>query len=216
MKSFITIQTVYILLKELEEHIMEKKSIIFGFILAIALFGFIAFASAEDWNLNNPVAVQNQNVTGRQNLTFLPENVIVIIGEGGNVTSDLANLAYYTANQTLVIKKLTSVGGIVNIGQVRIATSVSDNASNFVYLLERNATNGFFEIYGTQTITTGYQFSQTIGGVKQIPVTISNAGDLAVSLQGTGVLLKATDGANCYRLTVNNTGAVATTLAGCV
>ena len=31
-------------------------------------------------------------------------------------------------------------------------------------------------------------------------------GDAAISTQGNGLILKATDGANCFRVTVNNAG----------
>jgi len=40
-------------------------------------------------------------------------------------------------------------------------------------------------------------------------------GDIAVASQGNGVILRATDGCNCYRLTVNNSGALATTIVPC-
>jgi hypothetical protein len=41
------------------------------------------------------------------------------------------------------------------------------------------------------------------------------AGDVAVGAQGRGVILKATDGPNCFRLTVNNAGALVTALVPC-
>lgn len=40
-------------------------------------------------------------------------------------------------------------------------------------------------------------------------------GDAAVTTQGNGMILRATDGANCYRVTVNNLGALATTAVTC-
>lgn len=40
-------------------------------------------------------------------------------------------------------------------------------------------------------------------------------GDAAISSQGNGLILKATDGANCYRVTVNNAGALSTALVAC-
>lgn len=40
-------------------------------------------------------------------------------------------------------------------------------------------------------------------------------GDAAISTQGNGIILRATDGPNCFRITVNNTGALATTMATC-
>lgn len=42
-----------------------------------------------------------------------------------------------------------------------------------------------------------------------------NGGDAYIRDQGSGIILRATDGSNCYRLTVNNAGAVTTTLLSC-
>ncbi|MCX7589509.1 MAG: type II secretion system GspH family protein [Patescibacteria group bacterium] len=40
-------------------------------------------------------------------------------------------------------------------------------------------------------------------------------GDVAVSTQGSGIILRATDGANCFRLTVNNAGVLNTSPVAC-
>ena len=40
-------------------------------------------------------------------------------------------------------------------------------------------------------------------------------GDVAVSTQVSGVLLRATDGASCFRVTVNNAGALSTAVVAC-
>jgi hypothetical protein len=40
-------------------------------------------------------------------------------------------------------------------------------------------------------------------------------GDVAVLAQGNGLILRATDGANCYRITVNNMGALSTSPITC-
>jgi len=42
-----------------------------------------------------------------------------------------------------------------------------------------------------------------------------SGGDVAITTQSNGVILRATNGANCYRLTVNNAGTLATTLVTC-
>lgn len=42
-----------------------------------------------------------------------------------------------------------------------------------------------------------------------------NGGDIAVGTQGQGLILHATDGPNCYRLSVNNSGSIATQLVTC-
>lgn len=40
-------------------------------------------------------------------------------------------------------------------------------------------------------------------------------GDAAVTTQGNGIILRATDGANCYRITVNNEGTLSTAPVSC-
>lgn len=40
-------------------------------------------------------------------------------------------------------------------------------------------------------------------------------GDIAVSTQGSGIILRATDGPNCFRVTVDNTGALTTAHVAC-
>ena len=42
-----------------------------------------------------------------------------------------------------------------------------------------------------------------------------SGGDAALTTQGNGLILRATDGANCYRVTVNNAGILTTTLVTC-
>ena len=41
------------------------------------------------------------------------------------------------------------------------------------------------------------------------------SGDVKVPTQGKGVILRATDGATCYRVTVNNAGTLSTTTIPC-
>jgi hypothetical protein len=40
-------------------------------------------------------------------------------------------------------------------------------------------------------------------------------GDAAITKQGNGIILRAIDGPRCYRVTVNNAGALSTTLITC-
>ena len=42
-----------------------------------------------------------------------------------------------------------------------------------------------------------------------------SAGDAAITTQGNGLILRATNGPNCYRLTVDNTGTLAQALVPC-
>lgn len=40
-------------------------------------------------------------------------------------------------------------------------------------------------------------------------------GDIAITTQSNGIILRATDGPNCFRVTVNNTGTLSTNLVSC-
>ena len=40
-------------------------------------------------------------------------------------------------------------------------------------------------------------------------------GDVAITTQSNGVILRATDGPNCYRVTVNNAGTLSTAAVTC-
>jgi hypothetical protein len=65
----------------------------------------------------------------------------------------------------------------------------------------------------------GYRASQWVGvdfytsGTRKAVVT--SAGDVGILTQGNGLILKATDGANCFRVTVNNAGVLATASVTC-
>lgn len=52
----------------------------------------------------------------------------------------------------------------------------------------------------------------TAGPNAKLQVT---GGDAAITTQGNGIILRATDGANCYRVTVNNAGTLATASVTC-
>ena len=44
---------------------------------------------------------------------------------------------------------------------------------------------------------------------------MTSSGDFSIKTQGKGMILRATDGANCYRVTVNNAGVLSTGAATC-
>lgn len=71
------------------------------------------------------------------------------------------------------------------------------------------------------TTTSGMPSISGLGGGTLERLSISDDGvvikttDVAVATQGKGIILRATDGTNCFRLTVNNLGMLATTSVAC-
>ena len=70
-----------------------------------------------------------------------------------------------------------------------------------------NPFTGKQDYYEAGTAVTAYT-------VATLPAAPSD-GDIAVSTQGYGLILKATNGANCYRITVDNNGLLSTTQVSC-
>ncbi|MEK9154695.1 MAG: hypothetical protein AAB596_01325 [Patescibacteria group bacterium] len=92
------------------------------------------------------------------------------------------------------------------------------------YTFDDNLGTGLFSP-GTNVLgfVTNSNERMTINANGNIGIGIDNptaklhisGGDAAITTQGNGLVLKATDGANCYRLRVDNTGALSTTLITC-
>jgi len=98
------------------------------------------------------------------------------------------------------------------------------NSTAYAYDPTNNKYLAFFATGGkgyVGMLDTSPLILQTNGGKVGIGTTGPNAklqvnsGDIAVATQGNGLILKATNGANCYRLTVNNAGVLNTTSVTC-
>jgi hypothetical protein len=127
------------------------------------------------------------------------------------------------------LERLHVVGGSAS-GGIQIEGSVADcqhligkdglqidNDGSF----SRFFSNNGFKFYTSDcTVETG---ALTITGQGMVGVGTSNPsarlqvteGDAYIESQGNGVILKATDGSKCYRLTVNNAGTLSTALVSC-
>lgn len=63
--------------------------------------------------------------------------------------------------------------------------------------------------------TGAYAINVGIGTITPNAKLQIEGGDVAVTTQGNGIILKATDGPNCYQITVNNAGILNTALVSC-
>src|SRR5206468_5051858 len=103
---------------------------------------------------------------------------------------------------------IIGVSADVGSGNLTNATAIGANAL---------VTQGKSLVLGSISGVNGATSDTNVG----IGTTAPNAklqvtlGDVYVQTQGNGIILRATDGPNCYRVTVNNSGTLTTTLVTC-
>lgn len=90
-------------------------------------------------------------------------------------------------------------------------TANDDGGGNADALRISNAMGTLINIkWNTGNVGIGTQGSSSATAKLQV-----GGGDAAISTQGAGLVLRATDGANCFRVTVNNLGVLSTSPATC-
>jgi len=77
--------------------------------------------------------------------------------------------------------------------------------------LQINASNPTLRTNGSVFVDNSVGIGTTSPGAK---LHVSG-GDSAITNQGSGLILRATDGPNCFRVTVNNAGTVNTASVAC-
>lgn len=99
--------------------------------------------------------------------------------------------------------------------------------SDIAYVGFTASSNDNFAVHnilnGDLTFTTNNSTAMTIKSDGKVGMGTTSpgaklqvsGGDLAVTTQSNGVILRATDGANCFRLTVNNAGTLSTSSVTC-
>ena len=134
-----------------------------------------------------------ENLTGNQNAFF---------GKlaGRNTTSSNNTALGFSAGKN-------NAGGATNtfVGNNAGLSNTSENNNTFVGA----SSNGAVGVSNATAVGANATVSQSN------TVVLGNNADAAVTTQGKGVILRATDGANCYRVTVNNSGALSTALVTC-
>ncbi|MBI2647601.1 hypothetical protein HYW99_03930 [Candidatus Woesearchaeota archaeon] len=119
-----------------------------------------------------------------------------------------AGTGYPNLGQALVVKRTSQDGTTNDVLSTIGVTKLYPLTSDGIQLATWDA--------GPPSLTV----SKATGNVG-IGTTSPNAklqvvdGDAAVTTQGNGLILRATNGANCFRLTVNNAGTLSTTAIAC-
>jgi environmental stress-induced protein Ves len=129
-----------------------------------------------------------------QNVTTGANNVLVGYSSGLAVTSENA--------QTLIGSQTNGASAVTNATAIGANASVTQ--SNSLVLGSINTVNGATASTNVGIGTTAPNATLHVAG-----------GDAAITTQGNGVILRATDGANCYRVTVNDLGILGTAVVAC-
>jgi hypothetical protein len=138
-------------------------------------------------------------------------NVYVGYTAGLNTTTGGSNTAVGNSagKSTTTTASNTFIGALADAGS-SLTNATAIGANSYV-----TATNSL--VLGSVAGANGASTTVNVG----IGTTAPNArlhvatGDAAITTQGNGLILRATDGTLCYRLTVNNVGAVSTAVVTC-
>ncbi|MDP3991467.1 MAG: prepilin-type N-terminal cleavage/methylation domain-containing protein [Candidatus Colwellbacteria bacterium] len=105
----------------------------------------------------------------------------------------------------------TSPGGKLHVvGQTRI----SGNSAARLTIEPEGGTTNLWNLDNQAGVLRIFRenYNGTNGAVRMV---ITDTGDVGIGTQGKGVILRATSGANCYRVTVDSTGVLSTALVTC-
>lgn len=89
-----------------------------------------------------------------------------------------------------------------------------DASTRTVFLSESDSRGGYIKYNGLNNVVSVGSVDDNNAIVDAIRIP-RGSGDAAIPNQGSGLILKATDGASCYRLTVNNAGTLSTASVTC-
>jgi hypothetical protein len=203
-----------------------------------SFFGTDAGLSNSNENNNTFIGASSNGAAGITNATAIGSNASVTRSNSLVLGSiDTVNGATSNTNVGIGIPNPTSVLHIVSQAEQLITASTSWHGGTWVNLA--NTDTGVGRTWNL--ISTGSANSEGAGkllvrdatGSGAVRMTFNTAGnvgigttgpnsrlqvsggDAAVATQGFGMILKATDGANCFRVTVNNAGVLSQTLITC-
>jgi hypothetical protein len=153
--------------------------------------------------------------------SVVSENSQGNVGIGGPPSSDIGFLLRLSAfqNGRTVYTQVENTGPFSAAG-IRLKTLVSDwaiigtddGAGNPDAFRIANLSSGTFLNIKADTGNVGIGTATSSSPTAKLQVA---GGDAAISTQGNGLVLRATNGPNCFRVTVNNAGALSTSPVTC-
>jgi hypothetical protein len=181
---------------------------------------FIGFAADGAAGTTNATAIGSLAKVTRSNSVVLgsingTNSATADTNVGIGTTEPIGRLQVVTANDTnpSVIAAWDSrhfvIGGTASSGGI----GMSYDQTNNVGYIEALSPNVAFRNLVLQSGSNGGNVG--IGANSPTAKLQVTGGDAAISTQGNGLILRATNGPNCYRLTVDNAGALTPALIAC-
>jgi hypothetical protein len=156
-------------------------------------------------------AAGQANTTGNSNAFF---GTSAGVSNTGGLNTFFGNSAGF--NNTLGSGN-TFVGGSAgqsNTGESN-NTFIGHAANGAAAITNATAIGANASVIQSNSLVLGNSVNVGIGTTAPNAKLQVTSGDVYVQTQGKGIILRATDGTNCYRVLVNNTGTLATTLVTC-
>lgn len=142
---------------------------------------------------------------------------VLFAGASGVYSQDNSNFFYDATNHRL------GVGGtpteLFSLNALNVYMSLNNNNTEKWLIGNEGSNSDRFILYNVPG--GGYRMVVLASGDTGIGTTAPGArlhvkgGDINIETQGNGLILKATDGANCFRVTVNNAGTLSTASVTC-
>lgn len=150
----------------------------------------------------------NQRINGRIGLNLNPSHGLDIQDQAINLGGDIGNYTLRTNS--------TNKGGFLSVPPY--VNAQSPIAIFYAFGLSTENQLFFGGGSGSYQAATSIEFYtasavNTTSGTKRL--RIDSVGDVGIPTQGAGLILRATDGANCFRVTVNNAGTLSTASTTC-